>query len=65
MQLDSAAGLDLSLTKSPNTAFTGCADMYTQLTVNAGATGNFFGLFNANTKVALWDRKFPLWNVSP
>jgi hypothetical protein len=31
--------------------------------VNAGASGSFFGFFNANTGVSLFDKKFQLFKV--
>lgn len=64
LQLDAVAGVNLSLTKSLNTQFTGCMDTYTSLAVTAGATANFFNVFSKSTSVSLWSKKFDLWNVS-
>lgn len=64
LKLDAYAQLMLSLSKSLNTAFSGCADVSTGLAVNAVAGGDFFGLFNKSTQVSLFSKNWDLWKVS-
>jgi len=39
----------------------GCVDLQGGLSVNAGATGSFFGFFNAATQVSLFNKQFQLF----
>ncbi|KAF4610321.1 hypothetical protein D9613_010283 [Agrocybe pediades] len=51
-------------TSSDNTSsksFSGCVDVGAGLDVNAGANADFFGLFNKETKVSLFSKKFELF----
>jgi hypothetical protein len=41
----------------------GCVDLQGGLSVNAGATGSFFGFFNAATQVSLFNKKFQLFKA--
>jgi hypothetical protein len=43
-------------------SFSGCVDIGTGLDVNAGASGDFFGLFNKDTTVTLFSKNFELFN---
>lgn len=63
LNVDASAQMSLSLSKSLNTAFAGCADISTGLSVNAVAGGDFFGLFNKSTKVSLYSHTWDLWKV--
>ncbi|KDR73200.1 hypothetical protein GALMADRAFT_212663 [Galerina marginata CBS 339.88] len=44
-----------------STTFGGCFTVDSALDVNAGADGSFFGLFDKNTKVDLFNKKFELF----
>ena len=46
------------------TSLGGCFEIDTGIGVNAGATADFFGLFDVNTKVPLFTRQFSLFKVS-
>ncbi|KAF8154920.1 hypothetical protein B0H34DRAFT_783905 [Crassisporium funariophilum] len=52
------------LETSGSTSFGGCFEIDAGLDVNAGADADFFGLFNAGTKVELFSKKFDLFKVS-
>lgn len=43
--------------------FGGCVELDTGLDVNAGANGDFFGLFDTGTSVKLFSKKFELFKV--
>ena len=43
--------------------FAGCVELDTGLDVNAGASSDFFGLFNQGTSVSLFSKKFELFKV--
>ncbi|KAF8961154.1 hypothetical protein BDZ97DRAFT_1226986 [Flammula alnicola] len=70
---DSASNVDTSATSTASTtktlavstnttaSFGGCFEIDAGLDVNVGADGNFFGLFDASTKVALFSQKFELF----
>lgn len=44
-------------------SFSGCVEIGAGFDVNAGADANFFGLFNPETKVSLFSKKFELFKV--
>jgi hypothetical protein len=54
----------LGASTSASTSFGGCVEIDANLDVNAGATGSFFGLFDATTKVDLFQKKFEIFKVS-
>lgn len=54
----------MSLTKSTTSAFSGCIDVNSSVTVSAIASANFFNLFKDNQTVNLWTKNWDLWNVS-
>lgn len=76
LNLDAAAIMDLSLTagaegsvsSNGSTGSTedveGCIDIKGEVSINAGATGSFFDLFDATTSVPLFDKTFELFSVS-
>jgi hypothetical protein len=49
---------------SGNASFSGCFEIDGALDVNAGATGSFFDLFDANTKVNLFSKDFEIFKVT-
>lgn len=51
-------------TTSASAGVDGCVDVGTGFDVNAGADGSFFGIFDKNTKVNLFSKKFDLFKVS-
>jgi hypothetical protein len=59
---ESPKALDASPAASPSLGV--CFEIDTILDVNAGATGSFFGLFDATTKVDLFQKKFEIFKVS-
>ncbi|KAF4610324.1 hypothetical protein D9613_010280 [Agrocybe pediades] len=52
------AASSTALVKSASSSFGGCFEIDSALDVNAGADGSFFGLFDKNTKVNLFSKKF-------
>jgi len=46
-----------------NSSVGGCFEIDSEFSVNAGAEGSFFDLFDENTKVPLFDKKFQLFKV--
>ncbi|PPQ93459.1 hypothetical protein CVT25_008563 [Psilocybe cyanescens] len=57
----SPSGSKVALTDtSANASLGGCFDIEGALDVNAGADGSFFGLFDKNTKVELFSKKFEI-----
>ncbi|KAF9563481.1 hypothetical protein CPC08DRAFT_705969 [Agrocybe pediades] len=52
------AASSTALVKSASSSFGGCFEIDSALDVNAGADGSFFGLFDKNTKVDLFSKKF-------
>ncbi|OBZ79357.1 hypothetical protein A0H81_00033 [Grifola frondosa] len=48
-------------TNLTNTELDGCVDVQTGLSVNAGATGSFFSIFDASTTVSLFSTTFDLF----
>jgi hypothetical protein len=50
-------------TTNTSASFGGCVDVSAGLDVNAGADASFFGLFDAQTKVNLFTKKFDLFKV--
>ncbi|KAF9256761.1 hypothetical protein L218DRAFT_1022795 [Marasmius fiardii PR-910] len=71
LDLDASATLGMSLeaseeqTNANNSTTTtgGCADMTAGFDVDAGARGSFFKIFNEQTQVSLFSKKFPLFKV--
>lgn len=70
LDLDASAAVTLSLDASDTISknittravdVQGCVDVGTQLDVNAGADASFFKLFDKNTKVNLFTKKFDLF----
>ena len=72
--LDASAALDLTINSTITTAldpsglsvvtqdvWEGCVDVETGLAVEAGADADFFGLFDASTKVPLFGKTFQLF----
>jgi hypothetical protein len=59
VQTDSAesAGVD-------GPSFNGCVDITGEVAANAGADAKFFSLFDAGTKVPIFDKQFDLFKVS-
>ncbi|KAF8186254.1 hypothetical protein BJ912DRAFT_972030 [Pholiota molesta] len=51
----------LGASAAASTSFGGCVEIDANLDVNAGATGSFFGLFDATTKVDLFQKKFEIF----
>lgn len=49
---------------SGSATFSGCFEIDAALDVNAGATGSFFDLFDANTKVNLFNKDFEIFKVT-
>ncbi|ESK93406.1 hypothetical protein Moror_1817 [Moniliophthora roreri MCA 2997] len=74
VDLDASAAVTLSLNASASVStnittpvetqanVTGCLDVGTGLDVNAGADASFFKIFDKNTKVNLFTKKFDLFN---
>ncbi|KAG6856513.1 hypothetical protein H0H87_003601 [Tephrocybe sp. NHM501043] len=50
----------LAVTKDASASFGGCFKVNAGLDVNAGADASFFGLFDKNTKVSLFSKKFEI-----
>lgn len=75
LDLDASAKLGLngstsaSVTGTANstdvstTAPQGCVDVTAQLSVNAGADGKFFSLFDESDQVSLFDKTFDIFQV--
>lgn len=75
LELDTYAELDLSPTAaasrststngsiSTSTSAGGCVDIFTGLSVNAGADADLLGLFSADDKVVLYDKSFDLYKA--
>ena len=74
LELDTYAELDLSLTAASGSGSTdgsnltstsagGCVDIFTGLSVNAGADADLLGLFSADDKVVLYDKSFDLYKA--
>lgn len=64
LNLDTFAQLDLSLAASAAAKqLSGCTDVKTGLSVNAGADGSFFSLFSKSTSVSLFNKTFTLFTV--
>ena len=61
--LDAHAGLDLTLSKTTTSQFSGCTDVTTGLSVLATADGSFFDLFNKATTVTLYSKNWELFKV--
>lgn len=63
VDLDTYAALDLTLSESMQSGFTGCADVKTGINVKAAANGSFFGLFSKSTVVNIFSKSFDLFKV--
>lgn len=57
------ASRQLSTQTATSTSFGGCFEILAGLDVNAGANAEFFGLFDASTKVPLFTKEFELFKV--
>ncbi|KAH6904652.1 hypothetical protein BKA70DRAFT_1108941 [Coprinopsis sp. MPI-PUGE-AT-0042] len=55
------ASRQLSTQTAASTSFGGCFEILAGLDVNAGANAEFFGLFDASTKVPLFTKEFELF----
>jgi hypothetical protein len=55
------AGVSTGSAASASGSVNGCIDVGAGLDVNAGASADFFGLFNPSTKVNLFTKKFDLF----
>ena len=76
LDLDTFAALDLSLeagatasvdtdgNKNASAQVGGCVDVNGGVSVNAGAEGSFFGLFDDSTQVSLFSKDFDFFKVS-
>ncbi|KAG5638520.1 hypothetical protein H0H81_012157 [Sphagnurus paluster] len=54
----------IPLTPDASASFGGCFKVNSGLDVNAGADGDFFGLFDQRTKVSMFSKKFEVMKVS-
>lgn len=63
LSLDASAAAAVNTTEpaSASASVNGCIDVGAGLDVNAGASADFFGLFDPNTKVNLFSKKFDLF----
>lgn len=57
----SADGTEVVPPPAPEVSVGGCFNIIAGLSVNAGAEGNFFNLFNGETSIALFAREFNLF----
>lgn len=48
---------------SASASVDGCASVDGDISVNAGADGAFFGIFDASTSVPIFDKKFQIFKV--
>jgi hypothetical protein len=64
LDLDTYAELDLTLSESYQSGFTGCADVKTGIAVSAAANGSFFSLFNKASIITVYNKSFDLFKVS-
>ncbi|KAK7049915.1 hypothetical protein VNI00_005345 [Paramarasmius palmivorus] len=64
LSLEASASVSTNITTPVETkaSVKGCVDVGTGLDVNAGADASFFGLFDKNSKVNLFTKKFDLFN---
>uniref|UniRef100_A0A0W0EY55 DUF7223 domain-containing protein n=1 Tax=Moniliophthora roreri TaxID=221103 RepID=A0A0W0EY55_MONRR len=63
LSLEASASVSTNITTPVETqaSVNGCLDVGTGIDVNAGADASFFGLFDKNTKVNLFTKKFDLF----
>lgn len=52
------------VTTNAGASVDGCVGAAARLDVNAGAEGSFFGIFDKSTKVPLFGKEFPIFDVS-
>lgn len=67
LDLDANAAVTLSasgsISNSAAGTYNGCVDVGGGLSVNAGASGNLFGLWSDSTQVALWNHDYKIYDV--
>ncbi|KAF7368685.1 hypothetical protein MVEN_00193000 [Mycena venus] len=61
LDASATAGVSTDAAASASGQVNGCVDIGAGLDVNAGASADFFGLFNPSTKVSLFSKKFDLF----
>ena len=66
LDLDAAASVNVNTDgeKSTSGDIEGCVDLQAGFSVNVGAQGSFFDIFNADTTIPLFSKEFDIFQVS-
>jgi hypothetical protein len=63
LSLEASAPIPVSGQQLPQGQVTGCVDIVGGISIDAGANAQFFGIFDPNVEVNLFNREFDLFQV--